>query len=93
MSEVDYKKDNIVAAFTLSEAAAVLIEKKDAVYVLRWNDGVVNEWSESYPSLSVALARAAVLAACGEANWERGFANDPETFSKLANLFLKSEVQ
>lgn len=55
-------------------------------------DYVANEWVEVYPSLSLALLRVAVLVKCGEHNFEKMFANDPEVFAPRGDLFLNSEV-
>jgi hypothetical protein len=81
-----------IASFSIQGDSNVIVEQIDAVYTLRWNDGVANEWTESYPTLSVALARAATLAACGESDWEKGFANSPVDFTVNAKNFLVGEV-
>jgi len=37
-------------------------------WVLKWDDGVANEWSEEYEDRPVAIARLAALAYCIETN-------------------------
>jgi hypothetical protein len=62
-------------------------------FQLRWTDGVINTWIEDYPTLSVALARLAVLVACGESGWEANFAEtDREMFGVAAEIFLMQQV-
>lgn len=53
----------------------------DSTWTLSWDDGVANEWNETFPHLSIALARMAVLVHCGELDWEVGFRSNPETFA------------
>lgn len=55
-------------------------------------DYVANEWVEVYPSLSLALLRVAVLVKCGEHDFEKLFAKDPDTFARSGVLFLNGEV-
>lgn len=66
---------------------------KTSGFVLVWGDGVANAWDESYPSLSLVMARLAVLLRCGEEGWEAGFAHDPAEFIPLASSFLTSNLQ
>lgn len=93
MSNVNVSRFDVVAEFTIDDSAFVTIEKSPSGVSLRWNDGVVNEWTEEYESLSVALARVAVLAACGEKDWEVGFVNDSSTFEANARDFLENETE
>lgn len=61
-------------------------------YRLEWNDGVANGWTETYPTLSLALARAAALVACEEARDggdSRMFAHDAAEFALVAEAFLR----
>lgn len=55
---------------------------------LTWNDGVANEWHETYFSQSVAVLRLAVLLHCAENNWEVGFQDSPRTFTRYAEGFF-----
>ena len=57
-------------------------------YDITWSDGVANMWHETYPTESVALLRLAALARCGEDNWQRWLAVEPEEFTALAAEFL-----
>jgi hypothetical protein len=83
---------NTIASFDLNGVSGITIEKIDAAFKLRWTDYVVNEWEEVYPTLSVALARAAALVACGETDWESSFCHAPAEFSVNATEFLKQET-
>lgn len=62
----------------------------DSTWTLSWDDGIANEWNETFPSLSIALARMAVLVHCGELDWEVGFSANPEKFtSEVLDHFLE----
>lgn len=52
------------------------ITNSGETWTLAWDDGIANAWSESYGSLSSALARAALLASCAESDWVDSFADD-----------------
>jgi hypothetical protein len=56
-------------------------------YVLSWDDGVANQWVESYPTLPLALARAAAIAVCAEES-HRTFPHDEFEFVSVADAFL-----
>jgi hypothetical protein len=81
-----------VLAFDYNGVSGISIEKVDAVFRLRWTDYVVNEWEELFPTLSAALARVSALVACGESDWEKGFATSPEEFTTAADQFLAKVV-
>lgn len=49
---------------------------------LWWTDGVVNEWSEGYPSVALAVLRLGVLIAA--ATEDRFFSLDAERFTRSA---------
>jgi hypothetical protein len=67
------------------------IYEKDNRFVLAWNDGLVNEWSESFDSLGVAMARLSVLHyAVGAGKF---FTNDPHEFAADAGNFLKGQIE
>jgi hypothetical protein len=67
-------------------------KKDDDTYRLYWHDGVAGEWEETYPTLSVALARAAVLAKCNETQWNEGFNELPEAFAVSGAAFVASQI-
>jgi hypothetical protein len=56
-------------------------------YRLSWDDGVANEWVETYPALSLAMARVAALVACLEES-HRTFTHDELEFVSVADAFL-----
>jgi len=71
----------------------VTITKGEREYTLHWTDGVANDWTESYPLLSLALARFATLVACAENDWQKGFVSSNNDFVLNASLFLESEAR
>lgn len=71
----------------------VTITKREREYELSWTDGVANDWKETYPLLSLALARFATLVACAENDWQKGFVSDNNEFVLNASLFLESEAR
>ena len=68
-------------------------DKKDQ-YLLECDDLVANTWVEIFPSLSTALLRFALLARCGESDWNLCFLNNPdsETFLTQSEEFLWGQV-
>jgi len=73
-------------------SVAVTITKGITAFQLRWNDGVANDWTEDFPTLSAALARAAVLAACQESEWDKGFKGYPRPFAATAAAFVADQI-
>ena len=63
--------------------------------VVKWNDGVANAWEETYGSLSVALARLAGLAYCGEGDdpWGDCFRHDEDEWTAVAAEWLDTVVE
>jgi len=61
-------------------------------YVLWWSDGVANDWTEFYPSLSLALARLATLAAAAESDWQAGFTSGPADFAREAKKLFNATL-
>jgi hypothetical protein len=59
-------------------------------YELTCFDYVINEWTEKYQDLSVALARLAVLSDC--VALDGVFVTDEDDFTYVANEFLNAEV-
>ena len=68
----------------------VELHETDGKYSLWWTDFVANEYTETYDSLPVTLARLAVLLACGDSDWERFFKHDNKDFIVLAQDFINS---
>lgn len=83
-----------LASINLHDVATVeIFQIIDDTCLLQWNDGVANEWKETYNTLSGALVRAATLAACGEAGWDKGFTTtEPSLFEQKASFFLQREM-
>lgn len=83
-----------LASINLHDVSTVeIFQTINDTYLLQWNDGVVNEWKETYNTFSGALARAATLAACGESGWNKGFTTtEPSMFEEKASYFLQSEI-
>jgi hypothetical protein len=69
----------------------------EVIYRLQWNDYVVNEWNEYYATLSLALARVAVLSACIEEEVKNDttimFKSDSSTFADHAYQFINNQVK
>jgi len=60
-------------------------------FTLEWTDYVVNDWCEVFDTLSVALARLAVLAKCEEQNWDV-FMMDAPQFVERWSTFVERMV-
>jgi hypothetical protein len=74
----------------LQDKALATITQVAGGYELTCYDYVINEWTEKYQELSVALARLAVLADCVTLGGV--FATDEDEFTYVANEFLSAEV-
>lgn len=61
-------------------------------FTLEWTDYVANDWCEVFDTLSVALARLAVLTKCEEHNWDVFMAHDPAPFAERWKTFVEKEV-
>ncbi len=85
------KTSQVVLGYS-DDHVAVTVATDGNHFILTWNDYVTNEWSETYPALSIALARFAALMRCSEHNWDIGFVNTPGTFVAAAEQFLASEA-
>jgi hypothetical protein len=79
-------------AITKFEFDYSIAANEDGTYSLRWNDLVINDWEETFPTLSITLARLAALVACGESDWNRCFASSAEDFVDSAANFLAAEA-
>lgn len=56
-------------------------------YELTWGDGL-NDYDETFPNMSEVLARAAMLAYCGERRWDAFFTDQAEPFRDAMNNFF-----
>ena len=70
--------------------ALATITQVEGGYELTCFDYVINEWTETYQDLSVALARLAVLSDCVVLGGL--FVTSEEEFTYVANEFLNAEV-
>ena len=81
-------------SISLWEECFIWITPTDSGIRLTWTDGVAQEEVEEYPSLSLALARVAALAKCGESKWSAGFVQaDVAGFVPLAESFFSEVVK
>lgn len=62
-------------------------------WALFWHDGVVNDFTEHYTDLPIALARLAALMYCGHHEFARFFTNDAADFEPAARTFLESVTE
>jgi len=74
----------------LQDKALATITQVAGGYELTCYDYVINEWTEKYQELSVALARLAVLADCVTLGGV--FVTSEDYFTYVANEFLSAEV-
>lgn len=63
-------------------------------YRLECDDLVTNTWVETFPSLSTALLRLALVARCGESDWNLNFLNDhdSDSFLNQSDEFMWGQV-
>lgn len=63
-------------------------------YRLECDDLVANVWVETFENLSLALARMALLARCGEENWNSVFRFDADdaSFTNRAKAFFREQT-
>ena len=83
---------NTILQFDYENRADIEILDTGDGFAVICGDYVANVWEEKFPTLSLALLRVAVLVKCGEHDFEKVFANDPEAFAPRGDLFLNSEV-
>lgn len=89
-NEVDYAFANPLFAITINDDVRVVVSQgQDDSGYLWWTDFVANEWCEHYPTVSLAIARLALLQACGESAWEKGFTHTPKGFVVAFNKFME----
>lgn len=90
MTDFDISKE--VCVIINDDVKAVVSQGADDSGFLWWTDFVANEWLEHYPSVSLAIARLALLQACYESAWEKGFAQTPTEFMNEYSKFLDSAI-
>ena len=81
-----------IIEFDYKDRSYIEVLQEGDIFAVLCGDYVANVWREEYSTLSLALLRVAVLVKCGEHEFEKMFANDPETFAPRGDLFLNGEV-
>ena len=76
---------------SFSDVVMRVIEIEDG-YRLEWDDNIANYFREDYESLSTAVARLAVLIACGEGEWEPTFTRDASQHAKHFDALITEEM-
>lgn len=73
-------------------AAAIMLSLEiiGESFVIEWGEVIPNEFTETYGSLAVALARLAALAECGEMGWTTNLAHDEGEFTEVAADWLNT---
>jgi hypothetical protein len=74
------------------EVEFAILKREDGKFDLTWTDYIINVWTETFDDLSTAMLRAAALVKCGETDWNEGFIQSPEEFTKVANDFFNNAV-
>jgi hypothetical protein len=77
--------------YTTGQISAMITRRSDGAYMLRCTDYLTSEWAEAFDSLSLALARLALLVACEESGWELAFRFDAQPFQVAAQNFLSRQ--
>lgn len=75
-----------------NEVELAILKTDDGKFDLTWTDYVINVWTETFDDLSTAMLRAAALIKCGETDWNEGFNQSQEEFTKSANDFFNTTV-
>lgn len=91
-NQTDLDTASRVFEITTNDINVIVFVHADDSAFLYWNDGVANEWCEHYPSLAYAYGRLALLQACAESAWEKGFVHSPRTFVKDFDTFMRSAI-
>ena len=74
------------------DAKAVVSQGADNSGYLWWTDFVANEWLEHYPTVSLAIARLALLQACGESEWDKAFKQTPKEFVQQYDKYQEEAI-
>jgi hypothetical protein len=92
-NRVDYETaKELFSVIICDDAKAVVSQGADDSGYLWWTDFVANEWLEHYPTVSLAIARLALLQECGESAWEKGFTHTPREFVNEYSKFAEVAV-
>ena len=74
------------------DAKAIVSQGTDDSGYLWWTDFVANEWLEHYQTVSLAIARLALLQACGESVWDKVFRQTPTEFVQQYGKFTEVAI-
>ena len=77
----------------VSEFKEVTATDVHVVYEVRWTDFIANDWTETFYTLSHAIARVSALVKCEESKWHKGFVQQNVGFVKEADVFFSNVVQ
>lgn len=88
----DFEISKEVCVIINDDVKAVVSQGADDSGYLWWTDFVANEWLEHYPTVSLAIARLALLQACYESAWEKGFTQNPKEFVNEYSKFAEVAV-
>ena len=75
-----------------NDYSATIVEHEDHTATLSWTDYVANDWTEIYPSLSIALMRLATLEQCRRTDWATFFALTPEAHAAESLAWLNNNT-
>ncbi len=70
-----------------------LLKGTDDSAYLWWTDYVANDWCEHYTTVAHAFARLAMLHACADSDWNKGFTSQPKDFANNLDIFIDSQVR
>jgi hypothetical protein len=80
-----------ITHLTFTDGTPARITLVGESHVLEWTDGIC-VWEETYGSLSAALGRLALLAACHESGWADGFVDDEDGHTPRWERFVAEAV-
>ena len=93
-NDTDFEFAISICSLDINGDCGVTIYKAsdDSAYI-RWTDYVANEWCEHYTTVAYAFARLAILQACADSNWTKGFTSQPKDFANNLDIFIESQVR
>lgn len=93
-NEVDLDTAISICSMDINGDCGVTIYKgADDSGFIRWTDYVANEWCEHYTTVAHAFARLAMLHACADSGWKKGFTSQPKDFANNLDIFIESQVR